>query len=158
MMKKIRTLILGLAIAIFAAAPLAIVAAPTTTFAAAPTQPSDCEYRILLMPTWFRGLVVVDNGDCRIISPGEADPNGSGTIDLAGFIWRIALNVIEIGLFIAGYAALFFIIYGGFQFLTGGSNPGQIEKARTTILNAVIGFVISIAAIGITNLIFGIIG
>ena len=41
--------------------------------------------------------------------------------------------------------------------MTGGSVPGQIEKARKSILNAVIGLVIALGAIGITNLIFTII-
>ncbi|MCK9623145.1 MAG: hypothetical protein M0R47_21745, partial [Methylobacter sp.] len=93
-----------------------------------------------------RGLT---DADCNILSPDKAG-------GLSTFIWKIVLNIIEIGLFIAGYAALFFILYGGFLFLTGGSNPSQIEKARKSILNAVIGLVISISAIAIVKLIFGI--
>lgn len=138
----------------FAAAPLATVLAPQTA-SAAPTDPPDSCYRSLLgMPTWYRGL---NDGDCNLVGPETTNPATGETLDLPGFIWRIALNVIEIGLFIAGFIAVFFLMYGGFQFMTGGSNPGQIEKARVTMLNAVIGLAISMGAIGITNLIFRII-
>lgn len=152
MIKTLKRFAALLAFSIFAVAPALAVALPQTALAQ-PSQPSDCESRILGMPPWFRGLVKVEGGECIIMSPNEINPDSP-----ADFIWRIALNVIEIGLFIAGYVALFFIIYGGFQFLTGGSNPGQIEKARMTILNAVIGLAISLASIAITNFIFNILG
>lgn len=142
------------------AAPFAtLVLSPNTYAADPPTKPEDCEYRILGMPTWFRGLVKVEDSQCVISSPDEMNsaPAGEPSNGLANFIWRVALNVIEMALFIVGFIALFFIIYGGFQFLTGGSNPGQIEKARTTILNAVIGLAIAMASIGVVNLIFRII-
>ena len=53
--------------------------------------------------------------------------------------------------------AAFYIIYGGFQFIVGGSNPGSVEKARKTITNAIIGLIIAIASIGLVNYIFSII-
>jgi len=145
-MKLLKNLFITLSFAVFVAAPIATVAVPQTTYAAA----EDCSVRILGMPTWFRGLV---NDDCDIITPSD----DKGGISLSTFIWRIVLNVIEIALFLVGYAALFFVLYGGFQYLTGGSNPSQTEKARVTILNAVIGLAISMAAIGAVNLIFRII-
>lgn len=144
--KALKRLIMTLSFAVFIAAPVFTLVSPVPTYA------RDCERGILGMPNWYRGLT---DADCNIKSPDTGA--GKTSIGLSDFIWHIVLNIIEIGLFIAGYIALFFILYGGFQFLTGGSNPGQIEKARTTILNAVIGLVISMAAIGITNLIFRII-
>lgn len=153
MIKSLKKFATILAFSFLAIAPIAAIALPQTALAAPPSQPSDCEYRILGMPTWFRGVVKVENGECIVMSPTELNPDTP-----ADFIWRIALNIIEIGLFIAGYVALFFIIFGGFQFLTGGSNPAQVEKARTTILNAIIGLAISLASIAITNFIFNILG
>lgn len=148
-MKSIKHIITIIALALFVVTPVVTLALPAPMYAAGPAAPAkQCEYRILGMPTWFRGLV---DADCNIVSPEKASGG------LPGFIWAIVLNIIEIGLFIAGYVALFFIIYGGFQFLTGGNNPSQIEKARKTILNAVIGLAISIGAIAIVNLIFRII-
>jgi hypothetical protein len=154
-MKFFKKVIVMLGFAFLIAAPVFNYVTPQNTFAAASTA-SDCEKPILGIHPWFRGLATVSNGKCVIVGPGQT-LNGK-KLDLAGFIWRIALNVIDIGLAAVGYIAFFFILYGGFQFLTGGSNPGQIEKARTTILNAVIGLVISIGAVAVINLVFGIIG
>ncbi|HRQ87022.1 MAG TPA: hypothetical protein PLY16_02835, partial [Candidatus Saccharibacteria bacterium] len=53
------------------------------------------------------------------------------------------------------YAAVAFLIVGGFQYMTGGGNPASLQKAKGTIANALIGLVISLASVGIVNLIFG---
>lgn len=134
-----------MAYATLVAAPILSVAAPQPALAA------DCERGLLGLPHWFRGLT---DGDCNIVGPGNTLPGGSAPLELSDFIWRIALNVVEIGLFIAGYVALFFILYGGFMFMTGGSNPGQIEKARLTIIQAAVGIAIAAGSIGAVNLIF----
>lgn len=149
MMKLFKKIFSTFAYAVFIAAPIMTIAAPQTTFAA----PS-CENRILGMPVWYRGLSTGSGTSCEVISPSDpslgTDPNSR----LGNFIWRVALNVIEMALVIVGYVALFFVLYGGFMYLTGGSVPGQIEKARLSILHAVIGLAISMGSIGITNLIF----
>jgi type IV secretory pathway VirB2 component (pilin) len=133
--------------AFLVASPLATIATPQTTFAATP---GSCESRAFLgFPPWYRDLTEIDSaGDCAILSPSDVG-------GLSTFIWKIVLNVIEIGLILAGWIALFFILYGGFLFITGGGNASQVEKARKSIFNAVIGLVISMGAIAITNLIFG---
>lgn len=157
-MKNIKKAIVLLSFAVFVAAPAFSFVTPlNTTFAASPSSSSDCEKPFLGIHPWFRGLAVVKDGKCEIASPGQNLSNGK-SLDLAGFIWRIALNVVDIALAGIGYIAFFFILYGGFQFLTGGSNPSQIEKARKTMLNAIIGLVISLGAVAVVNLIFGIIG
>lgn len=115
----------------------------------------DCSKRFLTFPTWFRGLVDVDgNNNCYIISPTDTPPGGTAAIGISNYVWKIVLNVIEIVLQLIGYLAVFFIIYGGFRFMTRGDNPSEVEAARKTIMNAVIGLVISMASIAIVNLIF----
>jgi hypothetical protein len=104
-----------------------------------------CEKTILTFPVWYRGLT---DANCEIIQP----------TNLSNFIWHIVLNVIEIGLQAVIYIAIGFIIYGGFMFLTSAGDPSAAAKARTTILNAVIGLAISIASVAIVNLVLGIIG
>lgn len=145
-MKRLQKLLIATIFIAFIAAPVVTVAIPQTTFAQAAAK--NCDARFLGMPAWYRGLT---DADCNIVSPASAAGG------LSGFIWHIVLNVIEIGLFLAGYVALFFLLYGGFQFLTGGANPGQTEKARVTLLNAVIGLAIAMAAIAGVNLIYRII-
>jgi hypothetical protein len=118
-----------------------------------PASPADCEGRILGVPPWFRGLAVIDgDGNCGIAAPSDAAGG------LQGFIWKIALNIVEMGMVIAAYVAFLIILYSGFLFLTNGSNPSVVEKARTGIINAVIGLAIALAAIAIVNVIFRITG
>ncbi len=140
-MNIFKKIILSVGFILFIAAPIFTVVTPGTAVAG-----PACEQGLLGMPPWYRGLT---DDDCGILPP--EDVGGLGK-----FITIIILNVIEIGLFIAGYAALFFVLYGGFLFLTGGNNPSQIERGRKSIINAVIGLVISIAAIAIVKLIFGV--
>lgn len=142
----LRNLVLGGFFIFMVAAPVLAVATPQTSIVAA--DPA-CESRPLGIPPWYRGLTG-SSPDCNLISPNDAG-------GLGPFIWKIVLNIIEMVIVIVAYISVFFILYGGFQFLVGGSNPGMIEKARKTILNAVIGLVIAMGAIGITNLIFSII-
>lgn len=143
---SIKALVFGLLFSFMAAVP-AVVATPATVSAAA-----NCENpRLLGVPAWYRGLAEPGlNDTCNIKHP---DTVGG----LSPFIWRIVLNVVEMALVIVAYIAVFFILYGGFQFIVGGSNPDTVAKGRKTILNAVIGLVISMGAIGITNLVFSII-
>lgn len=114
------------------------------------TIPANCADRgILGLPTWYRGVVDPAN-NCAVNTPSD-------TSGISTFIWKIVLNVIEMVVVLTAYIALGFILYGGFLFITGGSNPGSIEKGRKTLFNAVIGLVISLAAVAIVNLIFRII-
>lgn len=64
------------------------------------------------------------NDDCTIMSPNTNDDPKA----LSQFIWRIVLNIIQMALVIVAYVAIFFILWGGFLFMTGGSNSAQIEK------------------------------
>jgi hypothetical protein len=115
------------------------LATPQTTFAA-------CNDRLLTFPAWFKGLT---NDNCDIINPGETKGG------LSGFTWRIALNVVEAGLQLVGYVSVGFIIAGGFKYMTSTGSSDGMAKARTTILNAVIGLGISIFSVAIVNLIAG---
>jgi hypothetical protein len=148
-LKQLKTLVIGIAFVAFAAAPLVVVAAPVTS---AFDSDTSCEGRLLGIPPWFRGLSVKDANGCGVASPDLIDGG------LQGFIWKIALNIVEMGMVLAAYVAFFIILYSGFLFLTNGSNPSVIEKARTGIINAVIGLAIALAAIAIVNVIFRITG
>lgn len=54
---------------------------------------------------------------------------------------------------VLGAMAVLYIIIAGFQYVSSQANPQEVEKARNTILYAVIGLVIAISAqviIGLT--------
>lgn len=153
-MKKLATLLLAGAFLFFVAAPVTAVTLPTQASAAN----SACEGGFLGIPPWYRGLT--EGSDCTIMSPKDlATSKGVSEQDaLTTFIWTVVLNGIQIALTLGSYLAIFFIIYGGFLFMTGGSNPSQVEKGRKAVLNAIVGLVILLGAIAITNFIFSLIG
>lgn len=126
------------------ASPVMTVITPQTAYAAG------CENRLLGIPPWYRGLTNNNPPQCTIKTPQSA-----GGIET--FIWRIVLNVVEMAVVIVAYISVFFILYGGFLYMTGGALPAQLERARKTITNALIGLVIAMAAIALNNLIFSII-
>lgn len=116
------------------------LATPQTTYAA-------CNDRLLTLPAWFKGLTVSDS-DCSI-----KDPTAAG--GLSKFIWHIGLNILEALLQIVGYVSVGFIIAGGFKYMTSSGSSDGMAKARTTILNAVVGLGISIFSVAIVNVISG---
>jgi hypothetical protein len=149
-MKRLRNMITAAGLALMVLSPIVVVAAPATTYAVSSAE--DCYQRFLTFPVWYRGLAEVDAaGNCGIKSPAAA-PGGIG-----GFIWRIVLNAIEIGLHAVGYLAIAFIIMGGFMYMTAGGDAKLIEKGKKTLTNAIIGLVMSIASIAIVNLIFSVV-
>lgn len=103
-----------------------------------------CDKKFLGMPAWYRGLT---NDDCSIKSPEQAD-------GLNNFIFRIAMNVIEAITVLVIYASVGFIIYGGFMYLTSQGSSDAVNKAKTTISNAIIGLILSIGATAIVNFVF----
>lgn len=111
------------------------------------TTATSCDTGILGVPPWYKGLTDGEPGSCAIQSPS----------DVKNFVWKVVLNGIDIALVVSAYIAVGFIIYGGFLWLVGGARPDMISRGRKTIMNAAIGLIITMAAIGLTNLIFGII-
>ena len=153
MSARLKNVILGLFFVFAIASPVMAVTVPQAVAAAGPV----CVDRTFLgIPPWYRGLTYVNNDNkpptCDLISPSDPTIGGIGK-----YIWIIVLNVIEMAIVAAAYLSAFFIIYGGFLFMTGGSNPSQTEKARKTILNALIGLVIAMSAVALTRLVFDII-
>ena len=146
MKATLKALVLATFFIFAVASPVMAVATPQTASAAA----TNCEPRFLGLPPWYRGLTNENPPQCTLKSPDELG-------GLSNYIWHIVLNIIEMGIIASAYVATFFILYGGFLFMTGGSNPSQIEKARKTILNAVIGLVLCMGAVALTNFVFGII-
>lgn len=96
-----------------------------------------------IIPTWYKYL------------PGETDDTGRCTVkfSIENDFPKILLVGFEIVMFIGGVAAVVMILYGGFQYLIAQGNPDNSRKARSTIINALIGLVISLSAVAVVNLI-----
>ena len=140
-MYKIQRWILALLFVTTTGGSLLSMAAPQTTYAAA----AACRERLLSFPAWYRGLL---DANCEVQSPANVG-------GLSVFIWRIVLNIIETALQLVGYIAVGFIIAGGFKYMTSSGEPSGMAAARQTILNAVIGLVISIFSVAIVNIVAG---
>ncbi|MEX2013007.1 MAG: hypothetical protein WD967_01235, partial [Candidatus Levyibacteriota bacterium] len=59
---------------------------------------------------------------------------------------------------LAGIAAVFFVLFAGFKFLTSGGDPKQVQGARQTLTYAIIGLIVIILSYAILNLISQITG
>lgn len=88
----------------------------------------------------------------------DCDANGAPNIsNWSEAIPLIAMAVIEMLIRIGGLIAVGFIIWGGIQYTTSQGEPEGLNNAKSTILNAVIGLIIVIIAIGITQFVAGLI-
>lgn len=101
---------------------------------------SDTDSNFLSFPTWYRNLCD-GSGELHI---GQ----GSKPIDT---VLIIALNVIDIALRLIGIVVVGLIIYGGFRYVNSRGSPDETKKAQETILKALVGLVITMAAAGIVT-------
>jgi hypothetical protein len=138
MINKVITWVALLAIIASAGSVLTMVAPEVANAAST----SSCSSSFLGFPAWYRGLTYDDGkgNPCAIKSPTGGD-------GLSNFIWHIALNVVEIALVAVAYISAIFTLYGGFLFITSQGKPENATKARMTMLDAVIGLLISFVAI-----------
>ena len=144
-MRKLRTILITMAM-ILTGATGVVLGATEPVSAAGPPRCSKGAPRLLTFPAWYDGLVK-DNCDIK--------PIGNGPNDLRNFIMRIGLNVVEIILQLVAYATVVFLILGGFNYMTAAGDSSKITGAKHTIERALIGLVISLASVGIVNLIAG---
>ena len=73
--------------------------------------------------------------------------NGSASTNLANTITAIINAVIGV----IGIVAVIFIIVGGVNYMTSAGDTGKLQKARQTIIWAVVGLVIAALAFTIVN-------
>jgi hypothetical protein len=73
----------------------------------------------------------------------SASPAGAATTPtLTGVISNLTNWIVGI---LAGVATLFLTI-GGLRYLTAGGDPGQVEKAKTALKSAAVGYALAILA------------
>lgn len=133
-----------------AAALIMLASVLATPLFSSPVYAKECTAgtnALTLLPPWFKGLQCDDTTN-SVLPPKD---NGG----LQAMILKIVLNIVEALLYVVGYISLGMIIWGGFKYMKGGDNPGEVEAAKKTILNAIIGLLISMFAIVIVNLVTG---
>lgn len=115
---------------------------PATTVIINPTPAYACQDSLFFIPAWYAGLT---DGSCNIT------PIKNGPTDLQTFVIKVALNIVRAAFVVAGYAAVFFIIKGGFLYILARGESGYITSAKQTITNAIIGLIICILAAAIVT-------
>ncbi len=66
-----------------------------------------------------------------------------------GSFINIGLAILDMVLHLAGLVAVGFVIYGGIQLITSRGEPDGMVRARQTIINALVGLVITMVAVGV---------
>lgn len=117
-----------------------------TVLAQAPNATAGCGGNILTLKPWYASIV---DANCEI-KPFPADEK-----EQTAYIWSIVLVIVEDIFQLAAYAALGFVMYGGFLYLTSTGSPDATKKALQTIINAVIGLVVAMASVAIVGYIAG---
>lgn len=98
------------------------------------------------IPTWYKYLPAETvNGECKLL--------GDFTVNKMNSLLGIGLAITEILLFIAGFLAIVYVIYGGFRYVLSQGEPENTKIAKDAILNAVIGLVIAVLASAIVRFI-----
>lgn len=106
----------------------------TTLFAA-------CQKSFLGFPVWYKYLPGGDVCKPELVVITDA--------------WLVVAAVIEMLLRIASIAALVYVVWGGIEFITSQGEPDRTARARHTVINALIGLVISIGATSIVSFVAG---
>jgi hypothetical protein len=99
------------------------------------------------IPAWYKGM---QDGACAFKAPETA-----GQPDAKKLVLMVALNIIQAGMVVVGYVTVFFLIKGGFGYLTSAGSSEGMASAKKTITNALIGLVIAVLAASIVNAIAG---
>lgn len=104
-------------------------------------------------PHWYEYLAGVE----AWIDPSNPRAGTRCVPQLSNFsdIWLIAAAVIEILLRVAAIVAVMFVIYGGFNYMTSQGEPDATGRAKTTVVNALIGLAIAVSAAALVSFIAG---
>lgn len=93
------------------------------------------------VPTWYKYL------DCD----GDNNPQ----IDAITDVWNIVWGVVDILLYVAGAAAVLFMIYGGIKMIISQGSPDKISQSRQILIYSAVGLVVAIIARTIINYVIG---
>ena len=102
-------------------------------------------------PTWYKYLKGQDNPSNKdtksnVCRPALQSPND---------IWLVVAAIFEIILRLSGIAAVGYLIYAGFRYITSQGSPDGINAAKTSITNAITGLVLVVFAARLVGFIAG---
>lgn len=111
---------------------------------------------LLGLPSWHKHLEGVQTDEIDPIT-GTTTGNKvcSPQIDGLSDIWKIVAAVLELLLRLASLIAIGLVVYGGVTYITSQGSPDKTKQALKTIINALVGLVISIIAAALVGFIAG---
>jgi ABC-type Fe3+ transport system permease subunit len=103
-------------------------------------QSCQTDSNFLSFPTWYKYLS---------LAPPDCEPTVSKLTDF----WLVLAALLEILIRLGAMVAVGFIIWGSIRLIVSQGEPNSVKDARNTIINAVIGLVITVlATIGVSFL------
>lgn len=121
---------------------------------------------LLFVPLTVAHAQILPGGSCSTGSTNQSVKGGlddlkncagnsipDAGINSSGDVLALVAKVIQWALYISGAAAVLFVIYGGYVYMTAGGNAEAAGKGRQTVVNALIGLVIIILAYIIVNVV-----
>lgn len=105
------------------------------------------------LPTGLGNAFLIDKN-----SPLNAVAVEGGGFDTTITFEVMVSAIISLALSLMGAIFLVLAIYGGYNWMTARGNEEQVEKAKKTITNAVIGLIIVLAAYAMVRLVVDVIG
>ncbi len=111
---------------------------------------SSCKSSFFGLEPWYEFLNTYQtaNNNCNVcfnVFPNSSNNTHCGA--QGNSIVLVVMAIIDDLLRVSGVVAVVYIIYAGFEYVTSQGNPEKANKARQSILFALIGLVIAISAI-----------
>ena len=98
-------------------------------------------------PVSYAAVCSGSAADCAKTGVGATSDGTEVSVDQA------AKTIVNVLLFIIGVVSVIMIVIGGLKYVTSNGNSNQVESAKNTILYAVMGLVVAIAAYAIVDLV-----
>lgn len=120
----------------------------------------DCNKKtFLFFKPWYAGICKGSGKTAEIVPVCEKESGcPEGSVSLTTFIWTIVLNVIFDLTLAIGYIAMVMMVYGGYLYIMSQGDPAKMAKGKRTLVTAVTGVVLGLAASVLVNTIIGILG
>lgn len=146
--KKINILLLPvLSLGVLVFAPASVHAAPCD-----PGSGGASSGATNIFTPWYEYLPGETDADGKCAPTFDYDGNGdTSTDELRSGIVAVVVAVVELLTRISALVAVGFVIYGAVQYIASQGDQQNIANAKSTITNALIGFVITVLAIGIVQ-------
>jgi|GEM_PF-1327923 len=94
--------------------------------------------------------------DVPNLNSGSGSASSTSAINVHDFFQNTVQTAINLIFFLAGAAAIIYLIWAGIKYITAGGDTKKAGEARQAIINAVIGIAVVVGAYTLINIAFGI--